>query len=124
NAVVFTNGWAYAAVARGDHVGVSSNTLSGGGTLPACLVRVGGEIAAEGNQCLHNGEQQPAGIWLQASPLTASANRVLGARSMLILKVDENRFAAVGNIAAGGTFLNAPGGALPNPWKPLNPTVS
>jgi len=124
NAVVFTNGWAFAAAGRGDHAGVSSNTVSGGGTLPTCLVRVNGEIAAEGNQCLHNGEQQPAGIWLEASALTASTNRVRGVRSMLVLKVDEKRFAAVGNLAAGGTFLNAPGGALPNPWKALNPTVS
>src|SRR5262249_9478949 len=52
NAVVFTNGWAFAAAGRGDHAGVASNTLTGGGTQPTCLVRVNGEIAAEGNQCL------------------------------------------------------------------------
>jgi hypothetical protein len=123
NAVVFTNGWVYGATLRGDHAGVSSNTLSGGGTLPACLVRVNGEIVAEGNQCLHDGEQQPAGVWLEASALTASTNRVRGVRSMLILKVNPARFAAVGNLAAAGTFLNAPGGALPAVWQPLNPTV-
>ena len=42
---------------------------------------------------------------------------------MLVLEEPENRFAAVGNLAAGGTHLNNPGGGLPDPWQPLNPTV-
>jgi nitrite reductase/ring-hydroxylating ferredoxin subunit len=123
-AVVLTNGWGFAAAARSDHVGLSSNTLTGGGELPTCVVRVRGEVVAQGNQCLHQQAQQPAGILLEASAITASSNRVRGDKSMLILNVNEARFAAVGNLTAGGTRLNGPSGGLPPVWQPLNPTVS
>jgi hypothetical protein len=43
---------------------------------------------------------------------------------MLILNVNEGRFAAVGNLTSGGTKLNSPTGTLPAPWQALNPTVS
>jgi hypothetical protein len=122
-AVVLNRAWAAAAAARGDHVGVALNTLSGGGNVPTCLVRVGGDVVAEGNQCRHEQEGEAAGILLQAGSITASSNRVRGVRSMLVLEVPENRFAAVGNLAAGGTHLGGPGGGLPSPWQPLNPTV-
>ena len=42
---------------------------------------------------------------------------------MLVLEVPEDRFAAVANLAAGGTHLGGPGAGLPDPWNPLNPTV-
>jgi hypothetical protein len=42
---------------------------------------------------------------------------------MLVLEVQENRFAAVGNLTAGGTHLGGTGGGLPSPWQQLNPTV-
>jgi hypothetical protein len=103
---------------------VTSNTLEGGGNLATCLVRVAGDVVAQGNQCLHGEGQEPAGIRIQATSVTASSNRVRGGRSMIVLQVPENRFAAVGNLAAGGTHLNTPGGGLPAPWSPLNPTVS
>ena len=123
-AVVLTGAWAFAAVARGDHAGVGANTLVGGGSLPTCLVRVRGDVVAEGNQCRHEEGQQLAGILLQATAITASSNRVRGGKSMIVLQVPENRFAALGNLAAGGTHLASPGAGLPAPWKPLNPTVS
>jgi hypothetical protein len=124
NAVVFTDGFAFAAPARSDHAGLTSNTLTGGGTLETCLVRVAGDVVAQGNQCLHDQAQEPAGIRLQGSAITAASNRVRGGKSMLVLQVPENRFSALGNLAAGGTHLNNPGGGLPAPWTPLNPTVS
>ena len=123
-AVVLTGGWAFAAAARTEHAGVASNTLAGGGVLPTCLVRVRGDVVAEGNRCFHDEGQQPAGIVLQAAAITASTNRVRGSEAMLILRVQENRFAALGNLAAGGTHLQTPGAGLPVPWKALNPTVS
>jgi hypothetical protein len=43
---------------------------------------------------------------------------------MLVLDVAENRFAALGNLAAGGTHLGSPGAGLPGPWDPFNPLVS
>jgi hypothetical protein len=123
-AVVLTAAWAYAAVARGDHAGVGANTLTGGGSLPTCLVRVRGDVVAEGNQCRHEEGQELAGILLQASAITASTNRVRGGKAMIVLQVPENRFAALGNLAPGGTHLSSPGAGLPEPWKPLNPPVS
>jgi hypothetical protein len=42
----------------------------------------------------------------------------------LILKVAEDRFAAVGNLAPGGTRLGDVTGTLPPTWKPLNPDVT
>jgi hypothetical protein len=123
-AVVLTGGWAFAAAAQAEHAGLASNTLAGGGTLPTCLARVRGDIVAQGNQCFHEESQQPAGIVLQAAAITASSNRVRGGRSMLVLKVQENHFAALGNLAAGGTHLQNPGAGLPAPWESLNPTVS
>ncbi len=124
NAVVFTNGFAFAAPARADHAGLTSNTLTGGGTLETCLVRVAGDVVAQGNQCLHDNAQEPAGMRLEGSAITAASNRIRGGKSMLVLQVRENRFSALGNLAAGGTHLNNPGGGLPAPWQPLNPTVS
>jgi hypothetical protein len=43
---------------------------------------------------------------------------------MLVLETAEDRFAAVGNLASGGTHLGGPGAGLPGPWDALNPTVS
>jgi hypothetical protein len=123
-AVVLTNGFAFAAAARPDHAGVSANTLSGGGAVPACLVRVAGEVVAQGNQCVYLDQQQPTGVLLQSSAISASGNRLRGGRAMIVLRVAENRFAALGNLAAGGTHLGGPGAGLPDPWKPLNPQVS
>jgi Family of unknown function (DUF6519)/Right handed beta helix region len=124
-AVVLTGEWAFAAASRAEHAGVASNSLAGGGSLPATLVRVGGDIVAESNQCEYGTiEEQTSAVVLRGSSVVASSNRLRGDRSMLILEVDENRFAAVGNLAPGGTWLGGPGGDLPDPWKPLNPPVS
>lgn len=123
-AVVLNRGWAFAAERRGDHVGVASNSLAGGGQQPACLVRVGGDVVAEGNQCLYVLREDPSAVVLGGSSIVASSNRLRGDRAMLILEVEENRFAAVGNLASGGTHLGGPGNGLPSPWQPLNPDVS
>jgi hypothetical protein len=123
DAVVLTSGWAYIAVGRGDHAGVASNSLTGGGTLPTCLVQVSGDVVAHGNQCLHEEAEEPVGILLEASAITAASNRVRGDKSALILRVNEGRFAALGNLAAGGTHLNQAGAGLPAPWQALNPNV-
>jgi hypothetical protein len=122
-AVVLTNGWGFFAAARTDHAVVASNTLTGGGALPTCFARVAGDIVAEGNHCTHGGGQQPTGVFLQASVITASTNRLTGGDTMIVIRVGEGSFAAVGNLAPGGTHLNNPGNGLPAPWAPLNPTV-
>jgi hypothetical protein len=122
-AVVLTNGWGFFAAARTDHAVVASNTLTGGGALPTCFARVAGDIVAQGNHCTHSGGQQPTGVFLQASVITASTNRLTAGDSMIVIRVGEGGFAAVGNLAPGGTHLNSPGNGLPEPWAPLNPTV-
>jgi hypothetical protein len=122
-AVVLTNGWGFFAAARTDHAVVASNTLTGGGALPTCFARVAGDIVAQGNHCTHSGGQQPTGVFLQASVITASTNRLTAGDSMIVIRVGEGSFAAVGNLAPGGTHLNNPGNGLPAPWAPLNPTV-
>jgi hypothetical protein len=122
-ALVINRGWAFAAADRGDHVGITSNTLSGGGEQPVCLVRVRGDVVAESNQCLHMPVEDPSAVVLEGSSIVASSNRLRGEEAMLILEVPENRFAAVGNLAPGGTHLGGPGGGLPAPWSPLNPNV-
>ena len=123
-AVVLARDWAFAAPRRGDHAGIASNTLAGGGEQPACLVRVGGDAVADANQCLYEPLEDPSAVVLQASSVIASANRLRGEKSMLILEVPEDRLAAVGNLAPGGTHLGGPGAGLPAPWQPLNPNVS
>jgi hypothetical protein len=122
-AVVFNGEWAFPVPRRADHVGVGSNTMSGGGELPTCLVRVRGDVVAQANQCEHVAARDPTGVLLTASSISAASNRVRGERSMLVLQVPENRFAAVGNLASGGTHLGGPGNGLPDPWDPLNPVV-
>jgi hypothetical protein len=109
---------------RADHAGVASNTLTGGGSQPACLVRVRGDVVAEGNQTLYAEAEDPTAMLLQGTSVVASSNRLRGGKAMLILAAPENRFAAVGNLAPGGTHLNSPGAGLPAPWQPLNPNVS
>jgi len=121
-AVVLTSGWGYLAALRPDHANVSSNTLAGGGPLPACFVRVAGDLIAQGNHVTQSGGST-TGAFLQGGVLTASSNRITGGQSILLLRVGgDNPFAAVGNIAPGGTNLNAAGNALPAPWNALNPT--
>jgi hypothetical protein len=122
-AVVLTGAWAFVAAARADHAGVGANSLTGGGTQPTCLVRVAGEVVAEGNRVFHQRGEQPAGILVQATAATVATNRVRGPEPIILLQVPAGRFAAVGNLAAGGTHLNNPGAGLPAPWSPLNPTV-
>ena len=123
-AVVLTTGWGFAAAARPDHVGVASNTLSGGGALPTCFARVAGDVVAQGNHCSHGGGQQPTGVFIEASAITASSNRLRSGKSMLILKVNEARFAAVGNLASGGTHLNNPGTDCRRRGSPSTRTVT
>ena len=40
---------------------------------------------------------------------------------MLVLRTGESRFAAVGNLAPGGTHSNTPGSGLPAPWQAAQP---
>jgi Family of unknown function (DUF6519) len=120
-AVVLTGGWAFLAAVRLDHANVSSNTLVGGGPLPTCFVRVTGDVVAQGNHCTQSGGSTTA-AFLQGSVVTASSNRIAGGQSMLVLRVGgDNPFAALGNLAPGGTHLNAPGNPVPAPWNALNP---
>jgi hypothetical protein len=127
HAVVFTGGSAFLAGAAAEHATLSANTLVGGGVQPACLVRISGDLVAQGNQATFaDSENQPVGVRLTAATITAATNRIRGTRSLLVLEVDPKRLAAVGNLAAGGTRIASPGGALANlpaPWEPLNPTV-
>jgi hypothetical protein len=123
-AVLVGHGWASAAAARADHAGVGSNTLSGGAREPACLVRISGDVVAEANQCFHDQAENPSAMVLLGSSVVASANRLRGGKAALILQTAENRFAAVGNLAPGGTHLGSPGSGLPAPWQALNPNVS
>jgi hypothetical protein len=123
-ALVTTGAWAYAAASRGDHANIESNTLSGGGDQPTCLVRIAGDAIAQANQCAHLGREEQSGIVLEATSVTAASNRVRGGEAMLVLRVPEDRFAAVGNLTAGGTHLGGPGAGLPSPWDALNPIVS
>ncbi len=122
-AVVFTDGWAYAIDGKsGEHATISSNTLTGGGRRPTCLVATVGDVVANANQCEHLGEE--TGMLLAGMSVAASSNRVRGRESMLVIQTEEGRFSAVGNLAAGGTHLGGPGAGLPVPWDVLNPVVS
>ena len=106
---------------RADVAIVTSNTLRGGRRGPTCLVRVSGDIIADTNHCTHAEGIPEALVLTSATSITASTNRVRGGRkAMLVLNIPEDRFAAVGNIASGGTHLNGAGAGLPAPWQPLN----
>ena len=123
-AVVLNGLWAHLTPARGDHVTLAANTLTGGGPLPTCLVRIAGDVILDANQCLHLQPGEPVAILARASSAIAASNRVRGPKAMLVLEVAEDRFSAVGNLAAGGTHFGGPGAGLPAPWDALNPTVS
>jgi hypothetical protein len=121
-AIVINESWAFAVESRGAHSTLSSNTVSGGGRQPTCLVLTHGDLVATANQCSHEGEI--IAMYLGAQSVAASSNRVRGGDSMLVIDTAENRFSAVGNLAAGGTHLGGPGNMLPAPWDVLNPVVS
>ena len=123
-AVVLTGGFAFVAAQAAEHAGVASNSLEGGGQFPAGIVRVSGDVVAEGNQCLYAAQEDPSAVVLRGSSVVASSNRLRGERSMLILEVQEDRYAAVGNLCPGGTHLGGPNNEVPDPWRPLNPKVS
>jgi hypothetical protein len=122
-ATILTKGFAVAAAPQRDSVNLSSNVLAGGPDIPTCLVRVGGDLIAQGNYCQHQERSDATdGLVLQASVITASTNRLRGGRSRILLQAaDDGHLAAVGNLAPGGT--RTPGGGLPGPWAQLNPTV-
>ncbi|HEV8249130.1 MAG TPA: right-handed parallel beta-helix repeat-containing protein, partial [Gaiellaceae bacterium] len=124
-ALAVTADGVFAVALRAGHAGVASNTLVGGGPgdEPACRVRVTGDIVADANQCRYEVAEDPTGILLRGSSIVASSNRLRGESAMLILQTNEVGFAAVGNLAAGGTHFGAPGNGLPPPWQDLNPTV-
>jgi hypothetical protein len=119
--LVLAGAGAYLAAAAPEHVGLASNSLSGGGNDPTCQVRIAGELVAQGNQCEHIGGEAPVAMDLSASAITLSTNRARGTRARIVLHVDGKRFAALGNLAPGGTHLGS--SPLPAPWAPLNPTV-
>jgi hypothetical protein len=125
-ALAVTSRGVFAVAQRGDHATVAGNALTGGGPgeEPACRVQVGGDVVADANQCRHEAAEDPTAVLLQGSSVIASSNRLRGGRAMLIIRTQENRLAAVGNLAPGGTHLNNPGAGLPSPWQPLNPNVS
>jgi hypothetical protein len=124
--LVFTGAGAYFAAAAPEHATVSANTLAGGGQQPACLVRVSGDAVAQANQADFAGGEVAIAIRVAAQTIAASANRLRGPRSLLVLEVDPKRFAAVANLAPGGTQLSDAAGNLTNlsaPWAALNPAV-
>jgi hypothetical protein len=84
---------------------------------------VRGDVVAEANQCTHLGRGDPVGILLRGGTATATSNRVRGPKSMLVLEVPEDRFAAVANLTSDGTRLGSASGGLPAPWDALNPIV-
>ena len=122
NVLVLTAQKPFLAAAAAEHAGVSGNSLTGGGNTPTCLANIGGDLVAEGNQCQHEATGDlPTAMLLTAHSITATSNRARGTRARIVLEVNPKSFAAVGNLAAGGTHLGA--GALPAPWTPLNPQV-
>ena len=121
---MLTNGWGFAAPAARPTTSASRRTPSSAAarSRPASCGCEGTSSPRE-TSARYDGGQGPIGVLLEGSAITASSNRVRGANAMLILRVNEGRFAAVGNLASGGTRLNSPTGALPPVWQPLNPTV-
>jgi hypothetical protein len=121
-AFVVSKLWAYLVPRRPDHVGVTANTLGGGGDGPTCLVRVQGDVVADANQCTHWRATDLGAFLVEASSVVATGNRVRGDEAAaLVLEVPENRLAAVANLTAGGTRNF--GSGLSSPWDVLNPIV-
>ena len=120
--LVFTGEEPFLVAGALEHSGIASNSLTGGGASPTCLVRIAGDLVAVGNQCDHDVTGgQPAAMLLAARSITATSNRARGERATIVLDVDPKRFAAVANLAGGGTRLGS--ATLPAPWAPLNPQV-
>jgi hypothetical protein len=121
-AFVVSKLWAYLVPRRPDHVGVTANTLGGGGDGPTCLVRVQGDVVADANQCTHWRATDLGAFLVEASSVVATGNRIRGDEAAaLVLEVPENRLAAVANLTAGGTRNF--GSGLSSPWDVLNPIV-
>ncbi len=81
-------------------------------------------MIAEANRTSHLESGESVAMLLRADTMTVGQNRVRGGKGMLVLEASEERFSAVGNLAAGGTHLGSPGAGLPAPWDSLNPTVN
>lgn len=120
---VLNKGWAFAVANRAQHVTLSGNSTRSGGRRDGLLVRVGGDVVAEGNQMDHVGFGEPVALRIEARSVSVATNRARGPKAMIVLEVDESSFAALGNITAGGTHLGGAGAGLPQPWDALNPVV-
>jgi hypothetical protein len=122
NMLVFTAEKPFLTAAAAEHASLSANSLTGGGASATCLARIAGDLVAIGNQCDHEATGDlPTAMLFTAQSITATSNRARGATARIVLEVDPKRFAAVGNLAAGGTHLGST--TLPSPWAPLNPQV-
>jgi hypothetical protein len=122
SAIAFTESAAIVVGTAGDHATIATNTLTGGGRQPTCLVSTAGDVVADANQCSHLGGI--TAVLLRGGSVAAASNRVRGGEAMLVIDANEDRFSAVGNLASGGTHLGGPGASLPAPWDALNPIVS
>lgn len=122
-ALVFNHKWAFAARDRSQHVTLAGNSTRSGGRGDGLLVRVAGDVVAEGNQMEHLGRGDPVALRVEARSTTVATNRARGPKAMIVLEVDEGNFAALGNLTSGGTHLGSAGARLPDPWEPLNREV-
>jgi Right handed beta helix region len=119
--LVTAGSFAFFVALRPNRATISTNVLAGGGEFPTCLARVRADVLADANLCEHRGN--PEAMVLGGAAISAATNRVFGGDVALVLDVAEDRFAAVGNLAAQGVHLGSFSNPVPAPWAALNPMV-
>lgn len=97
---------------------VEGNTITGAGGAAAAMVGIGGDLVVSGNQFRQVGDL-PA-LHVVAGSATVTGNRARGGSPSILLQLDPQRMAVLGNLTSSGVVVN--GTALGAPWAALNPS--
>ncbi|MCU7820354.1 right-handed parallel beta-helix repeat-containing protein [Kitasatospora sp. DSM 101779] len=96
---------------------VSANTLTGAAEHPAARIDVAGDAVVSANQFRQHGDSDPPALVVRATTATVTGNRARGGFPSILLEVDPQFLAVLGNITSGGID---PENLIDPKWLKLN----
>lgn len=96
---------------------VEGNMITGAGGAAAAMVGISGDLVVSGN--LFRQVDNPPALHVVAGSATVTGNRARGGSPSILLQLDPQRMAVLGNLTSNGVVVN--GTALGAPWAALNP---
>jgi hypothetical protein len=110
-----------AAAAGGSSLGLKGNVVLARGTGRAVQVQSSADLLFCDNRCELAALRVAGAVALSSGAVIASANRITGGTSSLVLQAPAARVTVLGNITSNGIAMAT--GTLPAKWVPLNVTA-